>query len=171
MLAYGLGDLQDAGWLPGHAWIAFDLTAHIDPSSWWASVITGVTELSPKMTVLQVTAWLAYLVVVIPAFVSAGRSAPASRAARARTQATAEPRPGRAAPGPRPSAPSSWERVAGGRPWLVAGVLVAVPAVAAGVTIAALPAAATSAASTVTVTAPTARRSGRPPSRAPRRSR
>ena len=73
VLAYGLGDLQDAGWLPGHAWIAFDLTAHIDPSSWWASVITGITELSPKMTVLQVTAWLAYLVVVIPAFVNAGR--------------------------------------------------------------------------------------------------
>ncbi|HEY3957366.1 MAG TPA: EfeM/EfeO family lipoprotein, partial [Streptosporangiaceae bacterium] len=42
-------------------------------------------------------------------------------------------------------------RVAGGRPWLVAGVLVAVPALAAGVTIAALPASATSAASTVTV--------------------
>ena len=74
VLAYGLGDLQDAGWLPGHAWIAFDLTAHIDPGSWWASIITGVTELSPKMTVLQVTAWLAYLAVVIPAFVNAGRA-------------------------------------------------------------------------------------------------
>ena len=74
VLAYGLGDLQDAGWLPGHAWIAFDLTAHIDPGSWWASIITGVTELSPKMTVLQVTAWVAYLVVVIPAFVNAGRA-------------------------------------------------------------------------------------------------
>ena len=79
VLAYGLGDLQDAGWLPGHAWVAFDLTAHIDPGSWWASIITGITELSPKMTVLQVTAWLAYLVVVIPAFVSAGRTAAAKR--------------------------------------------------------------------------------------------
>ena len=74
VLAYGLGDLQDAGWLPGHTWVAFDLTAHIDPGSWWASIITGITELSPKMTVLQVTAWLAYLVVVIPAFISAGRT-------------------------------------------------------------------------------------------------
>ena len=73
VLAYGLGDLQDAGWLPGHTWIAFDLTAHIDPGSWWASIITGITELSPKMTVLQVTAWVVYLVVVIPAFLSAGR--------------------------------------------------------------------------------------------------
>ena len=74
VLAYGLGDLQDANFLPGHAWIAFDLTAHIDPTSWWASIITGITELSPKMTVLQVTAYLAYLVVVIPAFVNAGRA-------------------------------------------------------------------------------------------------
>jgi high-affinity iron transporter len=41
--------------------------------------------------------------------------------------------------------------MAAGRPWLVAGVLVLVPALAAGVTVAALPAA-TAAASTVTVT-------------------
>ena len=92
VLAYGLGDLQDAGWLPGHAWIAFDLTAHIDPTSWWASVITGITELSPKMTVLQVTAWLAYLVVVIPAFVNAGRTvvrAPATAASTAAASSAA----------------------------------------------------------------------------------
>ncbi|HEX4289586.1 MAG TPA: iron uptake transporter permease EfeU [Trebonia sp.] len=140
VLAYGLGDLQDAGWLPGRAWVAFDLTAHIDPGSWWASVITGITELSPKMTVLQVTAWLAYLVMVIPAFISAGRTVQAKTAQAKTAQATAER-----------SAPNDWARVAGRRPWLVAGVLVAAPALAAGVTIAALPAAATSAASSVTV--------------------
>jgi high-affinity iron transporter len=168
VLAYGLGDLQDAGWLPGHTWIAFDLTAHIDPGSWWASIITGITELSPKMTVLQVTAWLAYLVVVIPAFVNAGRTARAVRppapaataAAPALAPATAAVPADRATPVPAASPPHDpaasrdpgrWERVAGGRPWLVAGVLVAVPALAAGVTIAALPASATSAASTVTV--------------------
>jgi high-affinity iron transporter len=145
VLAYGLGDLQDAGWLPGHAWVAFDLTAHIDPGSWWASIITGITELSPKMTVLQVTAWLAYLVVVIPAFVSVGRTAQSKTAQAKTAQAkTAQAKAG-------PAAPNSWERVAGRRPWLVAGVVVAAPALAAGVTIAALPAAATSAASTVTV--------------------
>jgi high-affinity iron transporter len=166
VLAYGLGDLQDAGWLPGHTWIAFDLTAHIDPGSWWASIITGITELSPKMTVLQVTAWLAYLVVVIPAFVNAGRTARAVRppapaaTAAAPAPATAAVPADRATPVPAASPPHDpaasrdpgrWERVAGGRPWLVAGVLVAVPALAAGVTIAALPASATSAASTVTV--------------------
>ena len=148
VLAYGLGDLQDARLLPGHAWIAFDLTAHIDPGSWWASIITGITELSPKMTVLQVVAWLAYLVVVIPAFVNAGRAtAPAKAAAPVAAPAVSAPATagaGRAVPG--------WERFAGRRPWLVAGVLVVVPALAAGLTIATLPAAPVSAASTVMVT-------------------
>jgi high-affinity iron transporter len=166
VLAYGLGDLQDAGWLPGHAWIAFDLTAHIDPGSWWASVITGVTELSPKMTVLQVTAWAAYLVVVIPAFVNAGRAPAVAKAAAAPAAAAdAVPAGSTAAPAADPAATppgagqpgttrglGRWERVAGGRPWLVAGVLIAVPAVAAGATIATLPAPAADAASGVTVT-------------------
>jgi high-affinity iron transporter len=163
------------------------------------------------MTVLQVTAWLAYLVVVIPAFVTAGRAvqarkpAPAARAdaatapaASATTTVAADATTTRAAdaeitpaadaatvsaadaettpaavpvaaaapdPAPAPvpalagtassaAAPREvprWERAAAGRPWVVAGVLVAVPALAAGVTIAALPAAATSAADAVTV--------------------
>jgi high-affinity iron transporter len=175
VLAYGLGDLQDANFLPGHAWIAFDLTAHIDPTSWWASIITGITELSPTMTVLQVTAYLAYLVVVIPAFVNAGRAvrpapSPADGAAAAgvAAESPAEPAPsllaapvaGAAAPAssatssaaaPPTSGLGRWERLAGGRPWAVAGVLVVVPALAAGLTIVALPAAATGAASAVTV--------------------
>jgi high-affinity iron transporter len=137
VLAYGLGDLQDANFLPGHAWIAFDLTAHIDPTSWWASIITGITELSPTMTVLQVVAYLAYLAVVIPAFVTAGRAAkPAA--------------PSSVAPSPTLGL-SRWERIAGGRPWAVAGVLIVVPALAAGVAIAAMPAAAGNAADAVTV--------------------
>ena len=165
VLAYGLGDLQDANFLPGHAWTAFDLTAHIDPTSWWASIITGITELSPKMTVLQVTAYLAYLAVVIPAFVNAGRAVrPAASPAAAGVAADATaaspvepvssplPAPAAAATAPSP-APGlgRWERLAGGRPWAVAGVLVAVPALAAGLTIVALPADKTGTADAVTV--------------------
>jgi high-affinity iron transporter len=155
VLAYGLCDLQDANLLPGHAWVAFDLTAHLDPTSWWASIITGITELSPKMTVLQVTAYLAYLVVVIPAFVNAGRSAQSAAApAAAGPVNNTAPGPGRPAGTPFPARGSGrWERLAGGRPWAVAGVLVVVPALAAGVTIAALPAAASSADTSVSVTA------------------
>jgi high-affinity iron transporter len=139
VLAYGLGDLQDANLLPGQQWIAFDLTAHIDPSSWWASIITGVTELSPKMTVLQVTAWLAYLIVVIPAFLRPAKPAPAP-AAPARP-AKEERRAG-----------ERWERLAGNRPWTVGGVLAGVPVIVAGVLIAALPTASSAAATSVMVT-------------------
>jgi high-affinity iron transporter len=145
VLAYGLGDLQDAGLLPGHAWVAFDLTAHVDPGSWWASIITGVTELSPVMTAAQVTAWLAYLAVVIPAFVTAG---PAAKPAEKPAEKSAE----KSAETPAEPAPSRWERFAGRRPWAVAGILVAVPAVAAGTVIVALPAEAAPAGTAMTVT-------------------
>jgi high-affinity iron transporter len=165
VLAYGLGDLQDANLLPGHAWVAFDLTPHIDPGSWWASIITGITELSPKMTVLQVAAWLAYLVVVIPAFVNAGRAGkPAASPQAAKPAEPAEPAAPVPAPAPVPAAAHSsatpttapglgrWERLAGGRPWVVAGVLVVVPSLAAGLAIAAMPAAASGTVAAVTVT-------------------
>ncbi|MGF6880816.1 high-affinity iron transporter [Nocardia sp. GAS34] len=89
VLAYGLGDLQDAGLLPGSAWIAFDLTAHADPNSWWVSIISGITELTPKMTVLQVVSWVVYLAVVIPLFVRAGRPAVTARVATAANTGTA----------------------------------------------------------------------------------
>nr|WP_020502082.1 iron uptake transporter permease EfeU [Sciscionella marina] len=65
VFAYGLRDLQDAGVLPGHTWIAFDLSAHVDPSSWWVSIITGVTALSPTMTWLQAVAYVVYLGTVL----------------------------------------------------------------------------------------------------------
>jgi high-affinity iron transporter len=92
VLAYGLGDLQDAGWLPGHHWVAFDLSQHIDASSWWASIITGVTELSPTMTWLQVAFYLGYLAVVLTLFVREGRKAkaPAPKPAEAPVE-TVEP--------------------------------------------------------------------------------
>jgi high-affinity iron transporter len=161
VLAYGLGDLQDAGLLPGHAWLAFDLTAHVDPGSWWVSIITGITALSPKMTALQATAWLAYLAVVIPAFVTAGR-APALAAAgtgagtgagtRAGTRAGARAESGGGAGSDAGGGGNGrWKRLAEGRPWAVAGVLVAVPALVAATTVAALPAS-HAAAAAVTVT-------------------
>ena len=62
------------------------------------------------MTVLQVTAYLAYLVVVIPAFVNAGRAVqPAASLPRPRRPTRPDP-----GPGPRPwAAGSGWR--AGGR--------------------------------------------------------
>jgi high-affinity iron transporter len=136
-LANGLGQLQDAGLLPGQRWLAFDLAAHARPGSWWVSLITGATNLSPKMTVLQVVAWIAYLAVVIPAFATVGRSRRSRR--HGRDTATA-------------GAAGRWQRLAGQRPWAVAGILVVVPALAAGTAIAALPAASSASTTAVTVT-------------------
>ncbi|WP_084513168.1 iron uptake transporter permease EfeU [Nocardia mikamii] len=151
VLSYGLGDLQDAGILPGRHWVAFDLSAHIDPNSWWVSIITGITELTPRMTVLQVVAWVVYLAVVIPLFIRAGRHAPAKAPAQAAQPTAAAPvtttaaasdggaTPASAAPADSEHTPDWWERIAGPRPLLVGAVLVVVPAVAAGVAISLLP--------------------------------
>ncbi|HUN31702.1 MAG TPA: iron uptake transporter permease EfeU, partial [Trebonia sp.] len=171
VLAYGLGDLQDASLLPGHAWVAFDLSGHIDTGSWWVSIISGVTDLSPKMTVLQVTAWVVFLAVVLWNFLHAPAASPApaktaepaktaNAPEAAATAADATPEPAKvpepalatvAGAADKPTGAGRWERLAGQRTWLVAGVLVVVPALAAGTTIAALPAA-SAASSTMTVT-------------------
>lgn len=131
VLAYGLGDLQQAAVLSGQHWVAFNLTAHARQGTWWVSLFAGATDLPPVMTVLQVVAWVAGLAVIIPAFVRAEGAAAAPHASV-----------GGAGP---------WERLADGRPWAVAGALVVVPALAAGTTIAVLPAA-ESTPTTVTVT-------------------
>jgi high-affinity iron transporter len=119
VLAYGLGDLQEAGILPGHLWVAFDLTPHIDPSSWWMSIITGITELAPTMTWLQVVAYLCYLGVVLPLFIW-----------------------GKPAPVPAPEqAPPGEPALAGGRRRAIIAVTAAftVPPVVAGTLIAVAP--------------------------------
>ncbi|MFJ9370624.1 iron uptake transporter permease EfeU [Nocardia sp. NPDC101769] len=149
VLAYGLGDLQEAGWLPGARWIAFDLTARIDPNSWWVSIITGITNLSPKMTVLQVVVWIAYLATVIPLFVRAGRT-PATEAEPA---AKPEAEPTEKKPETEPAHADWWERIAGPRPVLVGATLVLVPVLAAGTAIALLPSGGSNTTRTVTVTA------------------
>lgn len=137
ILAYGLGDLQEAGMLPGASWTAFDLTNHISPTTWWVSIVGGLTNLAPHMTVLQVVAWTGYLAVVLVTFIRAGRPA----AARAES-----------------SAPSTASRLAGAvttraarRPGLAAGALLAVPALIATGVIIAVPS--SSAAAAVSVTA------------------
>ncbi|MBC3762440.1 FTR1 family protein [Quadrisphaera oryzae] len=154
VLAYGLGDLQDAGWIPGHTWTAFDLTSRVDGSTWWVALVTGLTDLSLRMTVLQVTAWVVYLVATLWALVAAGRTTDAPH------------------PAPAPSAPSAAATGAGtgtgtgtagrrrgdalvarvaSRPWRAAGVVVLVPALAAVALVQLLPRS-SAAASTLEVT-------------------
>ena len=123
ILAYSLGDLQEAGWLPGRSWLAFDLTGHVDPNSWWVSLVSGITNLSTTMTVLQVSAWLVYLAVVIPAFLRSGRIAPV------------------AAPDPMSTetGPNRWERLLAGHMWPTAAALVLAPVAVAALVVALVP--------------------------------
>ena len=164
VLSYGLGDLQDAGLLPGQRWIAFDLTAHVDPNSWWVSVVTGVTELSPRMTVLQVVAWVVYLAVVIPRSSRPGRAAAAGKPPAGTSPSTSHrppPAPAAAPPATATPPPTASRRprragalgtTAARRPWAVAGVLVVGASGRGGPDDRGASAASTSASTAVTVT-------------------
>ena len=83
VLAYGVHELQEAGFLFGEDSIAFDFTAQIPPDSWYATLVRGVFNLRPEMSVLAVTAWFAYLVPVMTLFLVRARgSRPAAQPAR-----------------------------------------------------------------------------------------
>jgi len=68
VLAYGLGEFQEAGVLPGWGQPAFDASAVMSQSSWWGALLSGLFNLRPDPTWLQVIAWLAYVVIVLTLF-------------------------------------------------------------------------------------------------------
>ncbi|GAB3616625.1 FTR1 family protein [Okibacterium endophyticum] len=69
VLAYGVGDLQEASVLPGWGQTAFSLASAIPPSSWYGTVLAGIFNFTPEPTTLQFAAWLVYLVVTVALFV------------------------------------------------------------------------------------------------------
>jgi high-affinity iron transporter len=117
ILAYGIGDLQTAGWLPGRSWYAFDVSDRVSADSWWVTIITGITQLTARVTVLQVLAWVGYLAIVIPAFLRSSRRTPAP----ARTDR---------GDGDNDAQLAVFSRLIAGRPLAVAAALVAVLAAA-----------------------------------------
>ncbi|MGV0744939.1 iron uptake transporter permease EfeU [Mycolicibacterium sp. XJ870] len=88
ILAYGIKALQTVGWLPGLGSTAFDMTGWFDWSAWYGEIIQGIFNINPTPTVLQLVAWLAYLVVVLTLFLLPTRS---SGAAAPSTSASSEP--------------------------------------------------------------------------------
>lgn len=77
ILSYGIGALQTVGWLPGLSTKAFDITGWFNWSAWYGEVIQGIFNVTPTPTVLQLAAWLAYLAIVLFAYLRPVRVAPA----------------------------------------------------------------------------------------------
>ncbi|MGP7960529.1 iron uptake transporter permease EfeU [Sanguibacter sp. A247] len=69
VLAYGIHDLQEARILPGLHTLAFDVSAQIPPSSWYATLVKGIFNFTPATTWLQAIGWTAYVVPTLALFV------------------------------------------------------------------------------------------------------
>jgi high-affinity iron transporter len=74
ILAYGVHDLQEAALLPGLRTLAFDISAALPADSWYAALLKGTINLSPRTTVLQAVVWVSYLVVVLGALLRPQRA-------------------------------------------------------------------------------------------------
>ncbi len=82
VLAYGIHDLQEAGFLPGLNAVAFDVSAAVPPSGLLGTLLKGIFNFSAAATVLEVLAWLTYVLLVGGMFLNrVRRHRPGSRPA------------------------------------------------------------------------------------------
>ncbi len=74
VLAYAVRDLQEAGWLPGSANIAFDVSDTVSETSPLGTVLGGFFHFDPVTTWLQLITWISYLAVVFSIYLRPQRA-------------------------------------------------------------------------------------------------
>lgn len=82
IVAYGIGDLQEAGMLAGHGVPLYDISGWFDATtagwlsteSWWFVLLEAMFNLNVAPTLLQVLGWVLYLCTVLPLFVLRSRT-------------------------------------------------------------------------------------------------
>ncbi|MFD9337567.1 iron uptake transporter permease EfeU [Streptomyces sp. NPDC060028] len=70
VLAYGVHDLQEAGFLGGLNDKAFDISSAVPPDSWYGTLLKGVFNFQPDPTVVQLTVWALYVIPVLALFLA-----------------------------------------------------------------------------------------------------
>jgi len=80
ILAYGVHDLQEAGWIPGLHAQAFDISTTVPKDSWYGTLLKGVFNFHPDPTWLQVAVWAAYLLPTLALFLRKQSGTPATPA-------------------------------------------------------------------------------------------
>ncbi|WP_401000345.1 iron uptake transporter permease EfeU [Agromyces sp. GXQ0307] len=75
VLAYAVGELQEAGVIPGGP-PAYDLVGLVPSGSWYGALLTGIFNFSPEPTWAQVIAWSLYVAVVLPLYLRVMRRRP-----------------------------------------------------------------------------------------------
>lgn len=69
VLAYGIGDLQEASVIAGSGAPAYDLTSVVPAGGWLDSLLGGIFNFTPQPTWPQVVAWVAYVAVTMTLYV------------------------------------------------------------------------------------------------------
>lgn len=89
IVSYGIGDLQEAGVIPGQGTFAYDISGYFDghipgltPDAWWFVLLEAMFNVNLSPSWLQVIGWAGYLIVVLPLFIVQARRR-ASKSARA----------------------------------------------------------------------------------------